>query len=244
LQKSALVVNMICRIRECNTYATIIIFTLLLINPRLLCHSIRLEYRPSLGRIFTYEKVEVIEVSDPDEDNDYSIERKETIYTERIVDVDELEDGIITVEMGYNSVELTPPNERLRSSLLARRHRVKINRHGMMQGAIVSLVVGDVNNVFPLHDVEVGDSWTTTINGLGKANTLYTLISVDENQVATIEMECTVNVFEGLGVGTVSVTLKFDSKTGVTITREETSTVQILSKLKLTTKSTRLIAQE
>ncbi|CAF1046003.1 unnamed protein product [Adineta steineri] len=217
---------------------------LLLIGPNLLCNSIRLEYRPSLGQLFTYSEVEVTEVSDPDEDIDYSIQRMETTYTERIVDVNELEDGIITVETQYNSVEITPPNERMKKNLLASSYRFKINRYGMIQIALASTLVGDLNNVFPLHDVDVGDSWTTTADGLGKANTRYTLISVDENLVATIDSQATINLFEGLSTATVSLTLKIDSRTGVTITREDTRVLQVFSKRTVKTKSRKLIAQE
>ncbi|CAF3968026.1 unnamed protein product, partial [Adineta steineri] len=182
--------------RQCHTCTIITTAILLLIDSNLLCNSIRLEYRPSLGQLFTYSEVEVIEVSDPDEDIDYSIQLMKTIHTERIVDVNELEDGIITIELQFTSVDITPPNESRKRNLLASAHRIKINRYGMMQGAFASALVGDVNNVFPLHDVDVGDSWTTTMDALGKANTRYTLISVDENLVATIDSQATINLFE------------------------------------------------
>ncbi|CAF1048588.1 unnamed protein product [Adineta steineri] len=235
---------MVGHIIQCYIYTTVITVILLLIGPNLLCNSIRLEYRPSLGKVFTYSEIQTTEVSDPDEDTDYSIQRQETTHAERIVDVNELEDGIITIEIQYSSVEITPPNERKKKNLLASSNRVKMNRYAMIQTALASTLVGNVNNVFPLHDVDVGDSWTTTMDALGKGNTRYTLVSVDESLVATIDCQSTYNILEGLTTFTISATWKIDSKTGITITRDETNIIQVMSKRTVMTKSTKLIAQE
>ncbi len=237
------IAKMICCDRHMNTSITSMTCILLFILIIPLCYSIRLEYRPSLGQVFTYFDGEVVETIDFDDDSDNSIKRQEMIYTERIIDIDESNDGITTVEIDTRSVELTPQNETRKNLLLGIRH-VKVNRQCMIQDPFTYVTVGDINNVFPLHDIEVGQSWTTTANGLTTGNNTFTLIDVDQEQVATVEIETSYSVLRGLGNARGFQIWKVDIETGILLEKKQMNTIQALSMEVNTITHKKLIARE
>jgi hypothetical protein len=208
-----------------------------------LCYSIRLEYRPPLGQVFTYFDGEQVETIDFNDGSDNSIKRQEMIYTERIVDIDESNDGITTVEIDIHSVELIPQNETRKNLLLGTRH-VKVNRQRMKQDPFTYIFVGDINNVFPLHDIEVGQSWTTTANGVATGNNRFTLIDVDQEQVATILIESSYSMLRGLGNATGLQIWKVDIETGILLEKKQMCTIQALSIRQVIITRKKLIARE